>query len=211
MPRTHSHAEIAALARSRGLSAGAAEGMAHVAECESGGDAGIVHQNTNGTTDTGLWQINSVHTRDHPSWTVAWLKVPANNAAAMKTLYDSSRGVEHWKASMGCWLPKISSNALGSTLRDPLGVLGAAVSDPGGVVSGVADALNPLDDIAALAEPFVEFVGWLTDPNTWKRAALVIAGGGIVLVGVAVVARGTEVGQTVESAAKTAATRGAAK
>jgi hypothetical protein len=195
MARTHSHAEIAALAKGTGLTDAQADGMAHVADCESGGDANVVGHNRNGSTDTGLWQINSIHLRAHPTWSVAWLKNPKNNAAAMKVLRDAD-GMQPWSASMPCWLPKVSSNALGGTIEDPIGTATNAAGDPLGAIEG-------------LVAPVAGFVSWITDPVTWRRMALVVIGGGIAVVGVAAVARGTEAGRQVESAVKAGVTRGA--
>jgi hypothetical protein len=59
--------------------------------------------------------------------------------------------------------------------------------------------------------PVAGFVSWITDPVTWRRMALVVIGGGIAVVGVAAVARGTEAGRQVESAVKSGATRGVVK
>lgn len=44
------------------------------------------HRNNNGTIDTGLWMINSVHRKTYPDWTSKNLKDPDFNARAAATL-----------------------------------------------------------------------------------------------------------------------------
>ncbi len=58
---TLSRAQIEAAWRGAGGSAQAAPMAAAIALAESGGDPANTNHNTNGTTDRGLWQINSVH------------------------------------------------------------------------------------------------------------------------------------------------------
>lgn len=68
--------------------------MAAIGMAESGGRATVV----NSIGCVGLWQINQpVWMKQHPSWTVAWLKVPLNNARAAKVVYDA-QGLTAWEA-----------------------------------------------------------------------------------------------------------------
>ena len=66
--------------------------MAQYAQGESGGNASAVNQNTDGSTDTGLWQINSVHGFKGN------LKDPLVNAEAAKSVLES-QGLGAWYAS----------------------------------------------------------------------------------------------------------------
>ncbi len=60
-----------------------------VALAESGGNVTATNHDANGTTDYGLWQINSVHSSYSPSK----LLTPAYNAQAA---YDISAGGSNW-------------------------------------------------------------------------------------------------------------------
>ncbi|HEU0226459.1 MAG TPA: hypothetical protein VFQ86_01875 [Arachidicoccus soli] len=66
-----------------------------VVKCESGGDASIVGHNHNGTTDTGLFQLNSVH--HYPGD----LTNPETNIKLASELYRA-RGWQPWYSSRKC-------------------------------------------------------------------------------------------------------------
>ena len=78
---------------------------------ESGCNPRATHTNTNGTTDTGLWQINSVHRQ----WTQAQLLDPQTNAGAA------------WSISAGGsrWTDWVTYN--NGAYRSYLGTAGAAI------------------------------------------------------------------------------------
>jgi hypothetical protein len=63
-----------------------------IALAESGGDTGAQHRDANGTTDYGLWQINSVHAQYKPSDLLA----PAGNAAAAYTISGGGTNWNPW-------------------------------------------------------------------------------------------------------------------
>lgn len=155
-----------------------------------------VNRNTNGSTDTGLWQINSVHQRTHPTWSTAWLKDPKNNAEAMAVVSKGGADWTPWSTYKDGKYRAYLERA--ETAR-------GNVSGSGGLGS-IPNPLEVVDDVAGavgnLAQSLGSFFTFLTDPNTWRRVALVVLGGAVVVVGVGVLARGTEVGQTVEGIAK---------
>lgn len=47
---------------------------------------GATNRNSDGSIDTGLWMINSVHRKSHPEWTPQALKDPDTNARAAAAL-----------------------------------------------------------------------------------------------------------------------------
>jgi len=184
-----------------------------VAIAEHGGgtvDPGAVNTNTNGSTDTGIWQINSVHRQAHPDWTVSALKDPETNARAMGEVSSGGTNWQPWatyrdgkyKAYMSRAQKAVDAGGgptselpISERLKDTLGIPGAVLSNPLDAIANVAGAL------ANVGEMLGGFITFLTDPNTWRRVALVGLGAAVVIVGIGVVARGTEAGQTVESAA----------
>jgi hypothetical protein len=62
--------------------------MAAIAMAESGGKYNVTNTNNNGTIDTGLWQINSVHKLGN-------LKDPVGNAKAANIVY-TKQGYTAW-------------------------------------------------------------------------------------------------------------------
>jgi hypothetical protein len=146
------------------------------------------------TGDVGIWQINVA---SHPQWTREQLKDPTTNAEAMRQISDHGR---NWSAWTGTYKIGLHLGYM-ARARQAVEATHGSVSDLPlserlGDVAGAVT--NPLDSITGAIGGIVSFLEWLSDPDTWRRIALVIAGGGIVLVGVAVVARGTDVGQAAE-------------
>ena len=143
----------------------------------------------------GLWQICPTN--------FAWLGVTQtelrNDARAQfraaKRIY-ARQGWDAWRATGG--------KPGGDATLNPRDLLAGA--------TGFAASLDPTQQLvaplAAIAGAVKGFSEWLTDPDTWRRVALVVAGGGIVLVGTAAIARGTEIGGKIEAAATAAATKG---
>jgi len=178
----------------------------------------------------GLWQVNVAQHTDK----IVEARVSIENGkSAMKSGLRCWEVTKQIYAESG-WRPWIMSGG------KPLGPIGITMEDinaarnpdfsvvnSGGAVSGrpeegVREGLglsvpNPLDAIANVAEAIAAFANvlgdffeWVSDPNTWRRAALVIGGGAVVVVGTAAIVRGTETGQKIESAVVTVATKGAA-
>lgn len=156
-----------------------------------------VNRNSNGTIDTGIWQINSVHERAHPTWTSEWLKDPKNNAEAMAVVSKGGADWSPWSTYKDGSYKQYMTEA--AAARDD-------VSGTGGLGS-IPNPLDVVDDVAGaltkIGSALGTFIGFLTDPNTWRRIALIGLGGAVVVVGLAVVAHGTEAGQTAEDVAKT--------
>jgi hypothetical protein len=191
-----SAAQVHALAMGAGLTDKEANTMTVIAPCESGNagkypvDTGVENRNTNGSVDVGIWQINSVHRAKHPTWTVSWLKVPANNARAMATLFRES-GTKPWGSSSSCWLPKMSTNALAGTLTDPVGAAGALVDAAASPVAALVSGLQ------AMLEAVNRVGAWVSEPHNWTRVAYVVGGAVVVVAAGAAIASDTKAGQTV--------------
>jgi hypothetical protein len=137
----------------------------------------------------GLWQICPTN--------FGWLGVTATELRndpraqfrAAKRIYDR-QGWDAWRASGG----KPGGDASATSPTD----LVAGATAFGASLDPTQALVEPLANIAGAVKGFAE---WLTDPDTWRRIALVVAGGGIVLVGAATLARGTEFGKQAEAVA----------
>lgn len=164
------------------------------------------------TGDVGIWQIN---VRSHPQWTAAQLKDPQTNATAMREISNNGKSFAAWTGTYVRGLHLAYMSQARSAVDSVSGsVSDLPLSERLGDVAG-ANPLEVAEDVAGsigrLAETLGGFLEWVTDPDTWRRIALVVAGGGVVLVGVTVLARGTELGETVEDVATNVATKGLGK
>lgn len=173
-----------------------------LAEHESGYDPEIV----NPYGAVGMWQVVA---RKHMariarvtgkpvknvSDAVALMQHPIANYLVSKDIY-AERGWQPWAASHA---PSQSHLAAAASPETPghdagLGDLGPLAKDPSALLDAAGDIagnLNPVNDVATAIRAAVDALGqvteWVTDPNTWKRVALVIAGLGLVWVGVGTV------------------------
>jgi hypothetical protein len=93
---TLTYQQIVQVARTGGLP-GDPEVWAAIAMAESSGRTDIVNE----IGCVGLWQVNQpVWVKLHPTWTVAWLKNPVNNAKAAAYVYRA-QGFSAWQAYTG--------------------------------------------------------------------------------------------------------------
>lgn len=83
---------------------------------------------------------------------------------------------------------------------------------------GSVDIPNPLDvvdDVAGAISRGVDLVAagakWFGDPRNWVRIVQVVGGGFVVIAGLSLILQETQVGQSLVSAGKQAATKGAVK
>lgn len=158
-----------------------------IAQAESGFDADAVNHNTNGSTDTGLWQINSVH-----GYSQSWLKNPANNAKAMAKI--SKNGTD--------WSPWVTytSGAYKQYLGSA-GDKGTVVGDAGtgDLVEGTN--LNPLSGIG-------DVFNKIFNADLWKRIGVGYLGGVLILAGIYIIIANTRVGKEAIGAAAGVASKG---
>lgn len=161
----------------------------------------------------GYWQICPVN--------FGWLGVSQNELQAnadlqfrsVKRIY-ARQGWAAWNASGGKPSDMEASLAMAHDAspfspRDVAGAAQAALEAGADAIpdNPIAQLVMPLGIIAGAIKGIAEFA---TDPNIWRRIALVIAGGGIVLVGAAAIA-GPKLDEVTPAAVKAAATKGLAK
>ena len=145
-----------------------------IALAESGGVTNVSHKNSNGTTDFGIMQINSVHS-DLLSTGNWW--DPNANAKMAFTLWQSVGGkFTPWSTfSSGAWMLHLATAQEGVKNRDNSTPIVSA-GTTGGVDTNVGGAIaDPLASIGNL-------LGKITNPKTWASVGLIVLGGAILLV-----------------------------
>lgn len=158
--------EIAAAVIGAGFTGSDAITAVAVALAESGGNPTATNKNSNGSTDFGLFQINSVHRGILSSGN--WQN-PRDNARMAKQVFDQSKGWTPWVA----W--KQGKHTLYLTRAK------AAISGAG----EVPNTEVPLEDSPAPEGQagITGFLNMVQNPNTWARVGYFLAG--IILLGVA--------------------------
>jgi Lysozyme like domain len=144
---------------------------ASVAMAESGGNPNAVNQDSNGSHDTGLWQINSVH-----GYSDSQLKEPYYNVSAAKAVFDSS-GWGAWSTyTSGAYKQYLSQATFEAQQVGALNTAGGF--DPiGDVASAASSAANA---VTGTAGTFATLAGNLTSGAFWVLVLKII--GGIILV-----------------------------
>lgn len=145
------------------------------------------------------------------NYTVALItsKLGASKGAAFRAWYTLA-----WHADPALTPDQaVTTWYVGSTLQEGIGGTAQLVVNTPGAVAGAAEA-NPLVQAAgSVSNPLgflgniADFFARLTEANTWIRIAEFAIGAGLVIVGVAHLAKNTPVGK---AAAKTAKTVGLA-
>lgn len=148
---TLSDSQIAGLAQGAGFTGSQIPIMVAIALAESSGNPSATHTNSNGSTDYGLWQINSVH---HFSGN---LLDPQVNAAAARTVFNS-QGFQAWST--------YNSGAYTRYLGRGQAAAGNPTASPGGSGGGVQTVSDTsVSDSGALSTS----VNSVTSGNTWLR------------------------------------------
>lgn len=156
----YTYPQLERLALNAGFSASAAPVAAAIAMAESSGNPQATNHNTNGSTDYGLWQINSVHSGQFGTPGARWYD-PQYNAQMAHTLWKS-QGFRPWSTyNSGAYhqyVNKSSKPASTSTvsainaqnanwLTDLLGVPGSKgnpIKPPSGLGGGLSGILPQL-------------------------------------------------------------------
>lgn len=181
---TLSDAQVAGYAKSAGFTGGDVAICVAVCHAESGCRTDVVNSaNKNGTRDYGLMQINSSHSQLLASGN--WQN-PADNLRMAYAVFQA-QGWHAWSTyNSGAYKPFLGAGLAASgapALSVPV--------QPAGLTSGVGDAFSGIADFAST----------VTDPHTYLRAAVFLAGLFLVFVGLIGFSR---MQQGVKTAAKAA-------
>lgn len=165
---------IAAAARAAGFPSDQLATAVAVALAESGGNATATNKNTNGTTDFGLWQINSIHTADLASG--PWQDPTANARMAFAVWSRAGRKWTPWYAWRdGKHLPFLPRGAAAAgTTPDS-----ADPPDESGLVEvGLTDTYQSLSQSAD------RVLKTLADKDLWIRVGFYALAGVFLFVGI---------------------------
>jgi hypothetical protein len=159
--------------------------MAAIAMAESSGNPKAIDNDSNGTHDVGLWQINSVH-----GYSDADMEIPSKNVAAAKAVFDS-QGYGAWATyNSGAYKQYVPSATLDApsdvktNASGPGGIAGAldtAATTTGNVVSGAYNAGNALGKLEAN----------IGSRAFWKMVLKILCGVVLIGVGLYLLAKGS--------------------
>lgn len=168
--------QIAAYAKAAGFTQTQMVVMTAIGFAESSGDTTATHRNSNGSTDYGVWQINSVHSKllSNHNW-----KNPLDNAKMAHSIFKS-QGYGAWSSyNSGSYRKFLQSATQGASFA-----AGHKLDDIiGDAANAVKDAVPGLSEISSA-------VAILTDPNTWKRIGEIAGGALLLILGFAMLALG---------------------
>lgn len=160
---TLTDAQIAGLAKGVGLSGDALIKSVAIALAESGGRSDVLGPPTVYGRAVGVWQIMPLVGR--PS--TARLKDVNVNAQQM---YKISNGGKNWRP----WEAYTNGSYLRFVSRARKAAGAPSTSIPSQGIEQAGFDLNPFDEIGA-------FFDFITDPKTWLRLGLILAGGALLI------------------------------
>lgn len=153
-----------------------------VALAESDGNATATNKNTNGTTDYGLWQINSIHKADLASGD--W-RDPAANARMAYAVYRRAGN------SFSPWYAWRNGRHLAKMSRAQLAVINADASGLEFPIPPIPvpdlptpDVPNPVAGAAEVLKFGAKALSVITDKDFWIRAGMFLAGSLIMIAAV---------------------------
>jgi hypothetical protein len=158
---TLSASEIKGYAVQAGITGQNATIATAIALAESGGDTDVTHVNRNGSTDYGLWQINSVHSAllNGHNW-----RDPSDNAAMMFSISNGGKNWSPWSTyKSGAYLTHMAAASAGADTS---------------VTGGVTTIGNDDSSFSSIQKA----VTTLTDPHLWVRVGEVLGGVALLMV-----------------------------
>lgn len=166
---TLTDAQVAGYAKGAGFSGGDVPICVAVCHAESGCRTDVVNSNNaDGTRDYGLMQINSVHSQLLASGN--WQN-PDDNMRMAYSVFQS-QGWHAWTTyNSGAYKPFLGAGLAASGAAPLTSTPGTA--QPVGIVSGTEGALSGIADFART----------ITDPHTYLRVAIFLAGLFLLFVG----------------------------
>lgn len=163
-----------------------------VALAESGGNTTATNRNGNGSTDYGLFQINSIHKAILASGN--WQN-PVDNARMAKRVFDGSGG------RFTPWVVFKTGRYALFMPRAKAAVGGASVG------TGASPTVQPVNAGVDALKGIGAFASFVTDPATWRRLALILAGGFLLLFALFKLTGDNKLSETTKKVAMAVATK----
>lgn len=181
----YTYAQLKSLWIRNGGSSASADIAAAVALAESGGVAGASNSNTDGSTDRGLWQINSVHGSQSTFDPIA-------NVKAAIAISNNGKNWNPWVTyKTGAFKKFMSPTTAANASGTPAATTGITIPGVGGVgisVSGLVEsAVNQVLKMLGIS-------GGLKD--MFERFGLIILGFALVIMGIHLLSSGSGGGST---------------
>lgn len=191
----YSYAQLEGIWINNGGSPGAAPMAAAIAMAESGGDPNAANNNTNGTTDRGLWQINSI-------WgALSTFDVNGNAKAAIQISNNGSSWSPWVTFTTGAYKAFLSSSTSPDTASTAAGASGGAAGSAA-TASTIAtyktsDCLVGIPNLNPIPS-WVPIIGTSTGVCLFSKAEargalggiLMFLGGGVAALGFVILAAG---------------------
>ena len=191
-------AQIAGYAKAAGFPADQIATATAVALAESAGRTDARNKNTNGTTDYGLWQINSVHSSVLASGS-------ADDPAA-----NAKMAFQVWQAAGGKWQPWSTYNSQRFRQFMPAATLAAAspgsvpTATPGGTTAPTTGGAAP-NAAPTSSGGVLDLLYQLVSGSFWLRIGAFLLGGALMFISLwQLTGAGDVIVQTAGKAAKAA-------
>jgi Lysozyme like domain len=176
--------QIAGAASSAGFAGSDLAIAVAVALAESGGESTATNHNNNGSTDYGLWQINSIHSQILASG--KWDDPTSNAKMAYRVFTDAGKR----------WRPWVTYNT--QRYRVFMGRAQIAAGAPG-LAPGGGGSSTPAVDIPDLGG-LLRTIQFLTDYRNWQRVGMFLAGLVLSIFGLWGILKDTPTGEAIKYA-----------
>lgn len=166
-----------------------------IALAESGGNENAVHKNSNGTTDYGAWQINSVHATLLAGKNPYDLQQNADMAYAIYLQSNFTPWTTYRSNAYAQYLQQAQSGSNAGTGAKHQG--GNVITS--GQLGDTVSNINPISDVNSL-------IGVISDPGLWRRIGLGFLAFLLLLIGLVLMLESSKTVRTgTADAAKVAA------
>ena len=147
---------------------------AAIAMAESGGSADATNHNTNGSTDRGLWQINS-------TWgALSTYDVNANAKAAIQISNNGANWKPWTTYNTGAYFQFLQGNVPASNT----GTTAQPASTTGIPGLGFLAWPGEITKFFSEAQTFVDKLMWLAMPSSWLRIGAFLVGVALLLIAI---------------------------
>jgi hypothetical protein len=165
----YTFAQLVEFAKQAGFPADQAPTAAAVALAESSGNAGASHVNSNGSTDFGLWEINSVHRALLAGKN--WRDPVVNAQMAFQVWHDAGGKWTPWSTyKSGAYTKYLNGNPVGAAgTGASLGSASGTISGGSDPFAGVTAALDGISTSFQSVAGVANVAAKLALPQTWVR------------------------------------------